>query len=32
LPLILRDPAIGGVPLLDTTRIHVDAIVARLLA
>lgn len=32
LPLILRDPAIGGVPLLDTTRIHVDAIVARLLS
>ena len=32
LPLILRDPAIGGVPLLDTTQIHVAAIVARLLS
>jgi aspartate racemase len=25
LPLILRDPTICGVPVLDTTRIHVDA-------
>lgn len=31
LPLILRDPVIGGVPALDTTRIHVEAAVARLL-
>jgi len=32
LPLILRDSAIEGVPFLDTTRIHVDAIVDKLLA
>jgi len=32
LPLILRDEAIEGVPFLDTTRIHVDAIVDNLLA
>jgi len=32
LPLILKDPVVGGVPALDTTRIHVDAAVARLLA
>ena len=25
LPLILRDPTIRGIPVLDTTRIHVDA-------
>jgi len=30
LPLILRDAAHGGIPLLDTTRIHVRAMVARL--
>jgi aspartate/glutamate racemase len=30
LPLLLRD-ADAGVPLLDTTRIHVDAVVDRLL-
>jgi aspartate racemase len=32
LPLILKGPVIGSVPVLDTTRIHVDAAVARLLA
>ena len=32
LPLILRDPTIGGVPVLDTTRIHVAAAMATLLA
>ena len=32
LPLILRDEADVGVPLLDTTRIHVEAIVAGLLS
>lgn len=32
LPLILRDPEHNGVPFLDTTTIHVDQIVARLLA
>ncbi|HEY6195596.1 MAG TPA: amino acid racemase [Candidatus Eisenbacteria bacterium] len=31
LPLLLRATEIGGVPLLDTTALHVDAIVARLL-
>lgn len=30
LPLILRDEAQAGLPLLDTTRIHVEAIVARM--
>lgn len=30
LPLILREPAYGGVPFLDTTRIHVQAAVAEL--
>lgn len=32
LPLILREPTYNGIPLLDTTRIHVEAIVAHLLA
>ena len=31
LPLILRDAREAGVPLLDTTRIHVEAIVGRML-
>jgi aspartate racemase len=31
LPLILRDPTIGGIPVLDTTRIHVDAAMEQLL-
>ncbi|HEY2015782.1 MAG TPA: amino acid racemase, partial [Bryobacteraceae bacterium] len=31
LPLILKEPAYQGIPFLDTTRIHVDAAVARLL-
>lgn len=31
LPLILTDDTAGGVPLLDTTRIHVEAAVNRLL-
>ncbi len=30
LPLLLRTPAIAGVPLLDTTALHVAAIVSRL--
>jgi aspartate racemase len=30
LPLLLRDAAIAGLPLLDTTALHVDAIVNRL--
>ena len=30
LPLILRDDTHGGIPFLDTTRIHVDAAVAQL--
>lgn len=30
LPLILRDESRGGIPLLDTTRIHVNAAVAQL--
>ncbi len=30
LPLILRDETHGGIPLLDTTRIHVNAAVAQL--
>jgi aspartate racemase len=29
LPLILRDATASGIPLLDTTRIHAKAIVAR---
>lgn len=32
LPLILRDETHSGIPFLDTTRIHVKAIVAQLLA
>ncbi len=32
LPLLLRDDRAGGVPLLDTTHIHVQAVVAALLA
>lgn len=32
LPLLLRAPEIAGLPLLDTTALHVEAIVARLLA
>ncbi|MGZ6141701.1 MAG: aspartate/glutamate racemase family protein [Myxococcales bacterium] len=30
LPLLLRAPAIAGLPTLDTTALHVDAIVSRL--
>ena len=30
LPLLLRAPGIAGLPALDTTALHVDAIVARL--
>ena len=30
LPLLLRDPTIGGLPALDTTALHVSAIVTRL--
>lgn len=32
LPLILRDATAGGVPVLDTTRIHVKAVIAELLS
>jgi len=32
LPLILRDDMSRGIPFLDTTQIHVKAIVAQLLA
>jgi aspartate/glutamate racemase len=32
LPLILRDPIHNGVPSLDTTKIHVEAAVAQMLA
>jgi len=32
LPLLLRDAEHNGIPLLDTTRIHVEKIVARLLS
>jgi len=32
LPLLLRDAEVAGVPFLDTTRIHVDAIVDALLS
>ena len=32
LPLILRDAEYGGLPFFDTTRIHVEAIVQRLLS
>jgi aspartate racemase len=31
LPLILRDPTIRGIPVLDTTRIHVNAVMEQLL-
>src|ERR1700693_5921370 len=31
LPLILRDPTVRGVPVLDTTRIHVDRAMEQLL-
>jgi aspartate racemase len=30
LPLLLQAPMIGGLPVLDTTALHVDALVARL--
>jgi aspartate racemase len=30
LPLLLRTPVVAGVPALDTTALHVDAIVTRL--
>ena len=30
LPLILRDPAHNGIPLLNTTRIHCEAAVSRM--
>ena len=30
LPLLLRAPEIAGLPTLDTTALHVDAIVKRL--
>jgi len=32
LPLILKAETIAGIPLLDTTQIHVDAVVAEILA
>jgi aspartate racemase len=32
LPLILRGEQASGIPLLDTTQIHVQAVVARLLS
>jgi aspartate racemase len=32
LPLILQDATVRGLPVLDTTRIHVKAIVTRLLS
>ena len=32
LPLILKDPEIDGMPVLDTTRIHVEAAVSAILA
>jgi aspartate racemase len=32
LPLILRDPIHNGLPFLDTTKIHVEAAVARMLS
>ncbi len=32
LPLILREVSDVGIPFLDTTRIHVDRIVAEVLA
>ena len=30
LPLILRDAMVLGIPLLDTTKIHVEAMVMKL--
>jgi aspartate racemase len=32
LPLILQDVSHNGIPLLDTTKIHVERIVAQLLS
>jgi aspartate racemase len=32
LPLLLRDASHKGIPFLDTTKIHVDAILAQALA
>lgn len=32
LPLILKEPSYAGVPVLDTTRIHVESAIARMLA
>ena len=32
LPLILRDPSYNGIPFLDTTKIHVEAAVERMLS
>jgi aspartate racemase len=32
LPLILPDPVHNGIPFLDTTKIHVEAAVAQMLA
>ncbi len=32
LPLILREPSVAGIPLLDTTQIHVRAAVAEILS
>ena len=32
LPLLLRDPQHNGVPFLDTTKIHVERIVAELVS
>jgi aspartate racemase len=32
LPLILRDPSHNGIPFLDTTKIHVEAAIAQMLA
>src|SRR6185503_15717019 len=32
LPLILREPAHAGIPLLDTTKIHVEAAVGEMLS
>jgi aspartate racemase len=31
-PLLLREPQHNGIPLLDTTRIHVNRIVAELVS
>ena len=32
LPLILRGDSASGIPLLDTTQIHVQAVVAQLMS